>query len=368
MLEAAWSTESCRFGPFEVDIRAGALLRDGRRVPLSTSPQRGALSLLIERAGAFVTREELSRRLWRDGTVVDFEHGLNTVIRKLRRALGDCAVEPRFIETVAGRGYRFTASITRIAPDAVTVGCTLAVAADGGSGEAILRLLRRNASCSCSARVDADDSEKLIALCPGVNEATHCALTLRGLRSAGVPSAPRLRIGIDRGGGTVNRARARLLCDRATAGEILVSATLAEAVGENAACQMRDREPIPDIDGSMLFVESAEPSGVLREALLARTSFVGRTRELDILGQRLEAVRAGPSHLAFVAGAASRESARRALWRSSLDAHGAKALWSWPAAARRETGAPHMAQSLTRSQPICAPPRWRRCARVSSRQ
>jgi TolB-like protein/DNA-binding winged helix-turn-helix (wHTH) protein/Flp pilus assembly protein TadD len=101
-----------QFGVFEVDLRAGELTKRGLRVRLQEQPFQ-VLAMLLERPGALVTREELRERLW-GRTVVDFDHGLNKAINKIREALGDSAENPRFVETVARRGYRFLADVTRI--------------------------------------------------------------------------------------------------------------------------------------------------------------------------------------------------------------------------------------------------------------
>ena len=95
-----------RFGPFELTGAAGELTRNGIRVPLPPQAFR-LLALLMAARGEVVTRERLHRELWNDGTFVDFERGLNSAVNKLRRALRDSAENPRYIETVPGRGYRF---------------------------------------------------------------------------------------------------------------------------------------------------------------------------------------------------------------------------------------------------------------------
>lgn len=95
-----------RFADFEADLAEQELRRKGVRVPLELQPFR-LLALLLERRGTTVTRDELRRALWPDNTFVDFENGLNTAIRKIRRALGDSAATPRFVETLPRRGYRF---------------------------------------------------------------------------------------------------------------------------------------------------------------------------------------------------------------------------------------------------------------------
>lgn len=99
-----------RFGLYEADATAGELRKNGRKVKLQEQPFR-VLLLLLERPGAIVTREEIRRALWSDDTFVDFDHGLNTAINKLRDALDDAAANPRFIETLARRGYRFIAPV-----------------------------------------------------------------------------------------------------------------------------------------------------------------------------------------------------------------------------------------------------------------
>src|SRR6266853_1244811 len=102
-----------RFGVFEVDLRAGELTKRGLRIRLQEQPFQ-VLAMLLEKPGELVTREELQKKLWGQ-TVVDFDHGLNKAINKIREALGDSAENPRFVETVARRGYRFLADVTPIA-------------------------------------------------------------------------------------------------------------------------------------------------------------------------------------------------------------------------------------------------------------
>jgi Tol biopolymer transport system component/DNA-binding winged helix-turn-helix (wHTH) protein len=99
-----------RFGTFEVDLDTRELRKSGLEVNVQEQPRQVLLALL-ERPGQIVTREELRNRLWPAGTFVDFEHSLNTAVKKLRDALGDLAENPRFIETVPLRGYRFTAPV-----------------------------------------------------------------------------------------------------------------------------------------------------------------------------------------------------------------------------------------------------------------
>jgi TolB-like protein/DNA-binding winged helix-turn-helix (wHTH) protein/Flp pilus assembly protein TadD len=101
-----------RFGVFEVDLRAGELTKRGLRIRLQEQPFQ-ILAMLLEKPGALVTREELREKIWGQ-TVVDFDHGLNKAINKIREALGDSAENPRFVETVARRGYRFLADVASI--------------------------------------------------------------------------------------------------------------------------------------------------------------------------------------------------------------------------------------------------------------
>src|SRR5262252_7255620 len=100
-----------RFAQFEVDFRAGELRKNGRRIRLQDQPLQ-VLSLLLENPGEVVTREEVRQKLWLGNTFVDFDHGLNNAINRLRQALNDSADSPRFIETLPRRGYRFIAEVT----------------------------------------------------------------------------------------------------------------------------------------------------------------------------------------------------------------------------------------------------------------
>jgi cholera toxin transcriptional activator len=112
-------TRRYRFGVFEADSTTGELRRKGVRIKLHSQPFQ-VLFMLLERPGEMLTREEISRELWPDGTFVDYEHGVNSAVNRLREALGDKASNPRFIETLARRGYRFLAPVERIAQDSNT--------------------------------------------------------------------------------------------------------------------------------------------------------------------------------------------------------------------------------------------------------
>jgi TolB-like protein/DNA-binding winged helix-turn-helix (wHTH) protein/Tfp pilus assembly protein PilF len=109
MQQAEEAVRRLKFGVFEADLRAGELTKQGKRLSLQEQPFR-LLALLLEKPGELVTREQLQQRLWPQ-TTVDFNHGLNKAISKVREALGDSAENPRFIETVARRGYRFLADV-----------------------------------------------------------------------------------------------------------------------------------------------------------------------------------------------------------------------------------------------------------------
>jgi TolB-like protein/tetratricopeptide (TPR) repeat protein len=131
-----------RFATFEVDLQARELRKRGVRVPLQDQPFQ-ILVLMLERPGDVVTREELRQQLWPDGTIVDFEHSLNAAVKRLRTALGDEADNPRFVETLHRRGYRFIADVNGATPGATTRHAfgPETQAATGPRGTAKLRLV-----------------------------------------------------------------------------------------------------------------------------------------------------------------------------------------------------------------------------------
>ncbi len=106
------TTQRYRFGVFEADAATGELRKQGIRIKVNVQPFQ-VLMLLLERPGEVLTREDLARVLWPEGTFVDFEHGVNSAVNRIREALGDSARNPRFIETLARRGYRFIAPVQR---------------------------------------------------------------------------------------------------------------------------------------------------------------------------------------------------------------------------------------------------------------
>ena len=113
MQQSTETPRGFRFGVFEVGLRAGEVRKSGRKVKLQEQPFQ-VLAMLLERAGDVVTREEVQKKLWAEDTFVDFEHGLNIAINKIRKALGDSADNPRFVETLPKRGYRFIAPVVAL--------------------------------------------------------------------------------------------------------------------------------------------------------------------------------------------------------------------------------------------------------------
>ncbi len=100
-----------RFGVFEADVSTGELRKAGVRLRLQEQPFQ-VLTLFLERPGEVISREEIQKRLWPSGTFVDFDHSLNTAINKIREVLNDSASNPRFVETLAKRGYRFMVPVS----------------------------------------------------------------------------------------------------------------------------------------------------------------------------------------------------------------------------------------------------------------
>jgi DNA-binding winged helix-turn-helix (wHTH) protein len=104
-----------RFGKFELDQDAGELRREGTKVRLQEQPLQ-ILQMLLEQPGKVVQREELRKRIWPSDTFVDFDHGINNAIKRLREALGDTAETPRYVETLPRRGYRFVGNLQASSP------------------------------------------------------------------------------------------------------------------------------------------------------------------------------------------------------------------------------------------------------------
>src|SRR4029077_1590139 len=112
-MEPLVQTRKPRFGAFEVDLRSGELYKHGIRLKLQDQPFQ-VLTVLLEHSGEVVSREDLREKLWPADTFVDFDTGLNSAIKKLRDTLGDSVEEPRYIEPLPRRGYRFIAALADI--------------------------------------------------------------------------------------------------------------------------------------------------------------------------------------------------------------------------------------------------------------
>src|SRR6516164_722406 len=119
-MEAARSENTVCFGPFELDLKAGELRKDGAKpVRLPEQPFR-ILTMLLEHAGDVVTREELRKKLWPNDTIVEFEHSISAAMNRLRQALGDSADNPRYIETLVRRGYRLMVPVEWVEAEPVS--------------------------------------------------------------------------------------------------------------------------------------------------------------------------------------------------------------------------------------------------------
>jgi DNA-binding winged helix-turn-helix (wHTH) protein len=109
--EIGRKTRVARFGVFEADLDARELRKQGQRIRLQEQPF-AVLAILLERPGIVISREDIRQKLWPADTFVDFDHSLNTAVNKIRETLGDSAASPRFVETVARRGYRFVSEVS----------------------------------------------------------------------------------------------------------------------------------------------------------------------------------------------------------------------------------------------------------------
>lgn len=138
MNEAGRRPKLFRFATYELDVAAGELRKDGKPRPRMRDQALEILVALLERGGEVVTREELRERVWPGDTFVDFDHGLNTAVNQVRGALGDNAANPRFIQTLPRRGYRFLVPVEVVAAEpggpAATTEKPLRSAEDAGAG------------------------------------------------------------------------------------------------------------------------------------------------------------------------------------------------------------------------------------------
>src|SRR6516162_1274964 len=112
MADATQALAVRRFGAFEINLQSRELRKNGIRMRLSGQPFQ-VLAVLIERAGEAVTREELQSKLWSADTFVDFDHGLNNAVARIREVLDDSSDTPRYVETIPRRGYRFIGTLGR---------------------------------------------------------------------------------------------------------------------------------------------------------------------------------------------------------------------------------------------------------------
>jgi DNA-binding winged helix-turn-helix (wHTH) protein len=151
MPRPARSANVVRFDVFEVDLRAAELYKAGRKIKLQVQPFH-VLLILLERPGEVVTREEMQKRLWPADTFVDFDHSLNTAIKKLRQALCDDKKKPRFVETLPKRGYRFLVGVKRPAPSSAVRETAVPVPA-GAKDAAVSPWVGRVAKVSSEDRV-----------------------------------------------------------------------------------------------------------------------------------------------------------------------------------------------------------------------
>ncbi len=153
MPESSSAGKIVRFGVFTADLSAGELRKNGVRVRLQEQPFQ-VLAYFLERPGEVVTREDLRQKLWPADTFVDFDHSLNTAVNKLREALGDSASSPRYVETLARRGYRFLAPVERTDPNSPALEPIPPAAETNNATRADRRTSPRSRRPVASARAD----------------------------------------------------------------------------------------------------------------------------------------------------------------------------------------------------------------------
>lgn len=142
-----------RFSVFEVDMAAGDLRKNGKRIRLQEQPFQ-VLAMLLENAGRVVTRDELRQKIWPADTFVDFDHSLNTAVNKIRDSLGDSASSPRFVETLARRGYRFIAPVDGIAPSQRAATMEATARATPSLGQNVIRHTRHVTGANATSAVE----------------------------------------------------------------------------------------------------------------------------------------------------------------------------------------------------------------------
>src|SRR6516165_2721093 len=136
LMDAVAGNAVC-FGPFKLDLKAGELLQDGRKILLQEQPFQ-VLKMLLQHPGEVVTREEIKKKLWPNDTIVEFDHSINAAIKKLRLDLGDSAEEPKYVETVARRGYRLMVPVEWVGERPGAQGAEVTAGAEGQPGSADL--------------------------------------------------------------------------------------------------------------------------------------------------------------------------------------------------------------------------------------
>lgn len=308
MAETRTADRIFKLGPFEVNLDAGEVHRGAERIRLQEQPFR-LLALLVTTPGALVTREEVRAKLWTDGTYVDFDRSLNTAVKKLRRALGDSARRPHYVETVARRGYRLrveSADIGSRAPEGPTGACTLAVRVGSGGGrpgEAVWQGLRGVIAAMGGEEIGGRFEALLVGF-HAPADALRCAIALQQA-AAQRPGddGVLLRVGIDAGVDVRVRTSALGLARRASPGEILCTDAVRAPLEGREAFQFRaarsartkgDRDAAP--------IHSAVYDPTWPTVLLARPPFVGREPELAELTRRLASAQAGRGGLVLICG------------------------------------------------------------------
>lgn len=261
MDQAVEDRRIARFGPYCADLRSGELRKNGSRVRLQEQPLR-LLAILLERAGDVVTRDELRERLWGGDTFVDFDHGLNTAIQKLRTALNDSAEAPRFIETLPRHGYRFIAAVEWTA-DAVTQ-TTAAIRKSNRARwtpvaaviAAVFLLLAVSAVVYLRRRPERPVAVQSICILPFANAEQETEYVSDGLAEDLVDelsSLPELRVASRT---SSFRFKGKTADPRAIARQLNVAAVLTGKVARTADQYQVDLELIDSKDGAALWAKS----------------------------------------------------------------------------------------------------------------
>src|SRR5215472_7643466 len=133
------------FGPFKLDLKAGELYQDGRKIRLQEQPFQ-VLKMLLQHPGEVVSREEIKKKLWPNDTIVEFDHSINAAIKKLRLALRDSAEEPKYVETVARRGYRLMVPVEWVGEQPGAQGAEVTAGAEGPTSSGKANLMGKKVS------------------------------------------------------------------------------------------------------------------------------------------------------------------------------------------------------------------------------